>query len=150
MTHMSREEILAAVKNGANLNGADLYGADLYGAKDVPSSVAASTMTPPETGAFQAWKSLRNNHVALLSIPETAKRSSATSRKCRVSIAQVLTIFNAQGERVDGPVASRHDPSFTYTVGDTVSPTEPFEDDRWLECAPGIHCFLTRYEAENY
>lgn len=25
-----------------------------------------------------------------------------------------------------------------------------FDDNRWKECAPGIHCFITRNEAVNY
>lgn len=27
---------------------------------------------------------------------------------------------------------------------------DDFDKDRWNECAPGIHCFITRQEAVNY
>lgn len=35
-------------------------------------------------------------------------------------------------------------------VGETVTPTEPFDDDRLKDCASGIHFFITRQEAVNY
>ena len=38
---------------------------------------------------------------------------------------------------------------FVYRVGETVRP-DAWGGDRWVECAGGIHFFLTRYEAENY
>lgn len=36
-----------------------------------------------------------------------------------------------------------------YRVGETVRP-DRFDDDRWNECAPGVHFFITRAEAETY
>ena len=79
-----------------------------------------------------------------------AERSSATSRKCRVSKAKVISITNLDGTPTDVTVvASGYDHNFKYTVGEIVE--EPkFDDNRWNECAPGIHCFITRNEAVNY
>ena len=44
---------------------------------------------------------------------------------------------------------SQYDNSFVYRKGDTVK-VDNFCDDRWAECAAGIHCFITRREAVNY
>ena len=46
-------------------------------------------------------------------------------------------------------VASIHDQTFIYKVGKTVSVCD-FDENRWNECAPGIHFFITREEAINY
>ena len=35
-------------------------------------------------------------------------------------------------------------------TGKIVKPREPFSEDRWDECASGIHFYLTRIEAENH
>lgn len=44
---------------------------------------------------------------------------------------------------------SSHDPDFTYKKGETVH-VEDFDTNRWNECAPGIHFFITRAEAVAY
>ena len=142
---------------GANLRGANLGGANLDGAKNA-DLIMARTLIVPQEGSFIAWKAayLRDEHgyvsgscIVKLLIPEDAKRSNGTGRKCRASKAVVLAIETLQGcELADGYTAtSQHDGSFTYEVGATVEPTEPFEEDRWEECAPGIHFFITREEA---
>ena len=147
--NLSRADLSGADLYGANLSGADLSGADLYGA-NLSSLTMAQLMAIPEEGSFTAWKKLRGKHIAKLLVPEHAKRSSATGRKSRVSEAIVLAIFTHNGEQVDGPIVSMYDPSFTYTVGQTVTPTQPFDEDRWNECAPGIHIFITKQEAIEY
>ena len=142
--------------HGANLHDADLRRADLYGANlgDEKSTtrqyIESTTLVPPEIGAFQAWKALAGGHIALLQVPEDAIRYSATTRKCRVSKAIVLKIFDRNGDEVSGPIPSIYTVSFLYAVGATVEPTAPFAMDRWNECSSGIHCFLTRYEAETF
>ena len=83
-----------------------------------------------------------------LRIPADAKRSNASGRKCRSEYAEVLAIETMAGEPFDGDVWSLHDHRFNYQVGATVKPTEPFCEDRWQECAPGIHWYITREEAE--
>ena len=45
---------------------------------------------------------------------------------------------------------SKHDYTFVYRVGETVEPREPFDPNRWNECASGIHFFITREEAEAH
>ena len=134
---------------GANLRGANLYGADLrvanlYGA-DLSNTI--TMLQCPEYGAFIGWKKLCYNRIAKLEICEDAKRSSATTRKCRCDKAKVIAIYDGEKE-VDSGV-SKYDPNFKYNVGEIVS-VENFDDDRWDECSTGIHFFITRKEAEEY
>jgi len=87
-----------------------------------------------------------------LRIPKDAKRSSATSRKCRASKAEVLSITSIDGKkRYKKALAGWHcSGKFVYEVGKTVVPENGFEENRWIECAPGIHHFITRDEAVAY
>lgn len=41
------------------------------------------------------------------------------------------------------------DKNFVYTVGATVEVPD-FDDNRWSECAPGIHFFIDRRAAVEY
>ena len=129
----------------ANLRGADLYGANLRGAKNINLPIAC-----PEKGSFVAFKKVNGNYIVELEIPADAARCSATSRKCRCSYAKVLSITNIDGTPADVDVVySKHDSTFAYRVGATVIP-DSFDPDRWHECAPGIHFFITRQEAVDY
>lgn len=86
-----------------------------------------------------------------LQITEDSLRSSATSRKCRCSKVKVLSISYLDGtECSEGTIAhSQTDFDFTYKVGDVLE-VKDFNEDRWEECATGIHFFITREEAVNY
>ena len=125
--------------SNADLRNADLSNADLSGVKNFDSLIAAELNICPE-GAIIGYKKLHRWQICKLLIPENAKRSNATGRKCRAEYAIVL-----EGEGV-----STYDSKFIYEVGKTVKPTEPFCEDRWQECASGIHFFLTREEANAY
>ena len=46
-------------------------------------------------------------------------------------------------------ISSDYDSTFVYEVGKIVS-VDNFDDDRWNECAPGIHFFINREEAVKY
>ena len=127
--------------SGANLYGADLCGADLSRAKDA-AVVTARTRILPE-GALIGWKKLRNGVIAKLRIPEEAKRSHAFGRKCRAEFADVLEVMGADVG------ISKHDKNVTYKAGQRVTP-DSFDDTWQNECAPGIHFFITREEAEAY
>ena len=127
----------------ANLSGADLSGADLAHTQGVPP------LSCPEEGTYIGFKKA-GGYIIVLEIAEDAKRSSATSRKCRASKAKVLRIENIDGTTaIINGVASDFDESFIYTVGETISVND-FDEDRWCECAPGIHHFITRQEAVSY
>ena len=129
----------------ANLRGANLYEANLSEAENLICPI-----TCPEEGSFIGFKKAREDYIVKLEIPEDALRCSATERKCRCSKAKVLSITNIDGTEANvTEVFSKHDPSFVYKVGEIVS-VDNFESNRWKECAPGIHFFITRQEAVDY
>ena len=139
---------------GANLRGADLRRANLWranlrranlqGAKNVNYPIAC-----PEKGSFTGFKKA-NGYIVELLIPDDALRSSATSRKCRCSKAKVMSITKFDGSSCDvTSIPSNWDLDFIYTIGETVEVSN-FNTDRWNECAPGIHFFITRQEAVDY
>lgn len=166
----NREEVLELIAKGnqnklneydfygANLRSADLSGADLSGANLRSANLlnvrydectGFFALVCPEEGSFIGYKKA-NGHIVKLRITEDALRSSATSRKCRCSKAEVLSITTLDGED-DGltSIPSNYDSNFIYRVGTTVE-VEDFETDRWDECAAGIHFFITRQEAVQY
>ena len=129
----------------ADLRGADLYKADLRGAKNVNCP-----LTCPEKGSFIGFKKVRGNYIVELEILADAMRSSATGRKCRCSKAKVVSITNPDGSKAEETSArSGRDLNFIYSVGEVVE-VKDFDTNRWNECAPGIHFFITRQEAVDY
>lgn len=129
---------------GANLYEADLYEADLRGAKNLNFPIAC-----PEKGTFTAFKKAEV-YIIELEIPSDALRSSSTTRKCRCSKAKVVSITNLDGTPSDvKSVASNYGSEFIYNLGETVE-VPNFDTNRWNECAPGIHFFITRQEAVDY
>ena len=127
---------------GAYLRGANLRGADLRGAK-------GAYMACPTDGSFIGWKKA-SGYIVKLQIPEDARRSSAGGEKCRCDKAYVAEIQNTDGTKADiEAIHSNRDNNFVYTVGATVEVPD-FDDDRWNECAPGIHFFIDRRAAVEY
>lgn len=125
-----------------------MFDSYLVNAKNISKSVASELLVCPETGSFRAYKQLRDNCIALLEIPASAKRSSATTRKCRASKAKVLKIWDVDGNLLQSQCSS-WDYKFIYEVGKTVE-VKDFDTDRWNECSTGIHFFLTKQEAIDY
>lgn len=148
--NLHNADLSGADLSNADLNEANLRNADLSGAKNVPYI----PMVCPEEGDFIGWKKAEGNKgkevIVKLRIPSDAKRSSATTRKCRCDKAKVLEIYY-----LDGTVAeerkchSAFDENFIYEVGKTVEVTD-FSENRWSECAKGIHFFINRQEAIVY
>lgn len=132
---------------GANLMGADLRGVDLTGVKS-NSMTSGFHLVCPEEGSFVGFKKGEFNTIIKLLIPEGAKRSSGTSRKCRADKAIVLEIIDENGEQIE-ITASDYLPSFIYKLGETVE-VKDFDENRWNECSIGIHFFITKKEAEEY
>jgi len=131
----------------ADLRGANLYGADLRGAN--LRDAKGCYLSCPTEGSFIGWKKA-SGHIVKLRIPEDARRSSATGHKCRCDKAYVMEIQNMDGTKAtEDTVRSDHDKNFVYTVGATVEVPD-FDDNRWNECAPGIHFFIDRREAVEY
>ena len=147
---------------GANLFGADLCNANLRGANLFGADLSCASMDQmiwnihtafyplqcPDSGSYIGYKKA-SGLVVELEIPADARRSSATSRKCRASKAKVLSITDINGNPAGGQVKSNYDPDFVYTIGETVEVSD-FDDDRWNECSTGIHHFITRAEAVIY
>lgn len=121
--------------SGANLRSADLRSANLSGANLLNVRYDECTgffaLVCPEEGSFIGYKKA-NGHIVKLRITEDALRSSATSRKCRCSKAEVLSITTLDGED-DGltSIPSNYDSNFIYRVGTTVE-VEDFETDRQM------------------
>ena len=141
--HWINEDIDGWEGMEADLRGADLREADLREAKNIPFI----PLVCPSDGSFTAWKKCQGSIIVKLLIPEDAKRSSATTRKCRASKAVVLEIQDVEGNKIDA-VAYGKD-GFEYKVGETVYP-DSFDEDRWNECSHGIHFFINRQEAVDY
>ena len=134
--------------NRANLNEASLYRANLDGAKDIPYI----PLSCPSDGAFVGWKKVTNKYryIVKLKIPEDAKRSSATTRKCRCDKAKVLDIINFDTkEHIEQVVNKAYGQETLYKVGEMVYP-DKFDDDRWNECSNGIHFFIDKQDAIDY
>ena len=142
-------DLSSADLSSANLRSANLSSANLSSAKNISPQSAAELLMCPEEGDFIGWKKCSDGVIAKLLIPEDAKRSSATSRKCRAEFVKVLALFK-DGKKFAGPAETNTSGNKTaYTIGKTVKP-DNWDDDRWNECSNGIHFFITRTEAENY
>ena len=150
---LSDADLSGADLRYANLSGADLRYANLRYADlsniDVSAMTAFLLPQCPSEGSFVAWKKAGGMIVKLL-VTEDAKRSSATTLKCRCSKAKVLAIENIDGSKSElKEVASSYDSNFVYRIGETVE-VENFDDDRWNECSSGIHFFIAREMAVKY
>ena len=155
--NLSGAELRYADLRYANLSDANLIGADLHRAYDVQLSIAKTSILPDE-GDIIGWKKawtddtmLPKSVIVKLLIPADAQRSNATGRKCRASKARVLDLQDKQGNSLpsDTTAYSGYDTDFTYKKGETIH-VEDFDTNRWKECAPGIHFFITRIEAAEY
>ena len=159
---LSNANLSDANLRGANLRGADLFGANLRDANLSNADLCEASIDQmmwniytvfyplqcPESGSYIGYKKA-SGLVVELEIPADARRSSATSRKCRASKAKVLSITDINGNPAGGQVKSNYDPNFVYAIGETVEVTD-FDDNRWNECSTGIHHFITRAEAVIY
>lgn len=147
-----------------NLTNAFAYGADFRGCDfddckfdsiHTDEETTGFFLTCPEKGAFTAFKKAKLYYgtervIVELKVPASALRSSACSRKCRVSKAKVVSITSLDGKKKYTQNAySMYASDFVYKVGKTVE-VKNFDKDRWNECSTGIHCFMTREEAVNY
>ena len=147
-TNLSYANLYGADLSDANLSGANLNGAILYNVK-YNENTSFFALQCPEEGSFIGYKKARR-HIVKLEILADAKRSSATTRKCRCSAAKVLSITTLDGKD-DGTqfISSGRDSNFVYRVGEIVR-VDDFDENRWNECSTGIHFFITRDEAVEY
>ena len=151
--YLGSADLSGADLSGADLSGADLSGADLNGANlrnvKYNERTAFFAFVCPEEGDFIAWKKV-GEVIVKLRIPSEAKRSSATTRKCRCEFAEVLELQNLDGTPYnDDKVVNNNHVEAIYKVGEIVRP-DSWDDNRWNECSHGIHFFITRDEAVRY
>ncbi|MCK9447013.1 pentapeptide repeat-containing protein [bacterium] len=141
---LSKADLSEADLSGADLSGADLSGADLSYAilNDVitDENTKYFNLRCPVEGSFVGYKKCMYDVIVTLKITEDALRSSATGDKCRCSKAEVINIEGAE------EAISWYDSNFIYHKGDIVE-VKDFNQNRWIECAPGIHFFMTKEEA---
>ncbi len=152
---LSGADLSGAHLSWAKLPGADLSGCNLSKALNIDtlswdSNTAFYPLQCPETGTYTAYKKA-NNLIVELEIPYDALRSSATSRKCRASKARVISITDLAGHPAGDRVLSdyAYSPKIEYIVGQTIE-IPNFDTNRWHECAPGIHHYITREEAVKH
>ena len=166
---MSGADMRGANMSGADMSGADMSGADMSGADMRWADMRGANMsradmrgvqhiefaqnlfyplTCPEKGEYTAFKKA-DEKIIELRIPADAKRLSATGRKCRASKAVVVSITELDGTPAGDEVCSDYDKNFVYRVGETVE-MQNFDENRWNECAPGIHHYITREEAVRH
>jgi hypothetical protein len=140
--YLADANLAGACLAGAYLADACLAGAYLADAKNIPDIAAAQTSILPD-GDLIGWKKCADGVIVKLQIPATAKRSSASGRKCRAEYVTVLEVIGA----TEG--ISQYDHKTKYRAGEIVS-CDKWDENRWEECSGGIHFFITRLEAENY
>ena len=156
--NLRRADLRRADLSEADLSGADLSEADLSGADLSLANLSEADLSKikhdiytaffalqcPAEGAYIGWKKCKGDVLVKLLIPEHAKRSSGTSRKCRASEVVVLNIIGAD------EAYSKYNSDFVYRKGETVKPVEAFDEDRWNECSSGIHHFISKEEAQQW
>lgn len=131
--------------SGANLNEANLSGADLSGAYLRNTNLTNTKMPPLNTpeGDVIGYKKLANGTVAKLLIKAHVRRTASyVGNKLRAESALCI-----EGE---GKSWTNMYYRLSYSPGVEVNPTHGYDDDPRVECAPGIHFFLTRKEAEDF
>ena len=146
--NLSYADLRSADLRSADLRYADLRYAYLSYAKNLPFIPLAC----PSDGAFTGWKKVKEDGVSYLVelyILENARRSSATTNKCRCDKAKVISITRIDnGEEVERVENSKHAIT-TYEVGCIVTP-DSFDENRWNECSHGIYFFINKQEAIDY
>lgn len=147
-TDLSNSDLRGSSLRYTNLSNANLNNANLH---NIDFSEKTAFLLPqcPSEGSFVAWKKASGKIVKLL-VTEDAKRSSATTLKCRCSKAKVLAIENEDGSESElKEIESSFDSGFVYRVGETVE-VYNFDDNGWKECSTGIHFFIARAMAVEY
>jgi hypothetical protein len=128
----------------ANLRNADLRYADLRNADFDTKYLVSLTSICPE-GDIIGYKKCRADIIVKLLIPKYAKRSNATTRKCRASYVEVLHIYDGHEKAY-----SKHDGGKTVYEKSKIVKCDTWDTNRWNECSGGIHFFLTKEEAERW
>jgi len=155
--NLSDADLSGADLRSADLSGADLSGADLRSANLRSANLRSANhnentgflLSQCPDGAFVAYKKAQGK-IVKIEVCEDAKRSSATSLKCRCSKAKCLEIQNIDGLISElKEIRSDNDSKFIYKVGETNEILD-FDEERFNECSTGIHFFIRREMAVKY
>ena len=156
-TDLSCADLSGADLEYANLSGADLRNVNLWNAnlqhanlENIKTNMytIGYNLACPEEGSFIGYKKAGRCIIKLL-ILEDAKRSSATTFKCRCDKAKVLDIEDINTGKKIEKTKSNYDPEFIYRVGEIIT-VDDFDDNRWNECSTGIHFFVNKEHALSY
>jgi hypothetical protein len=138
-----KEALLArADLKSANLTGANLEGADLTNA------ILPHFQICPEQGEFIAWKKVRiqkGNSVVLKLLIMGDRTSSLVGRKCRTNKLKVLEAIDSKETKF----LSIRNLVLAYELGQIIEEPD-YDNDIRVECAPGLHFFMTYAEAKGY
>jgi len=145
--NLSGANLIGANLRSANLSDANLSGANLRSADHNENTGFLLSQCPD--GAFIAYKKAQGK-IVKIEVCEDAKRSSATSLKCRCSKAKCLEIQNIDGLISElKEIRSDNDSKFIYKVGE-INEVLDFDEERFNECSTGIHFFIRREMAVKY
>ena len=120
--------------------------------RNSPSPKPASFRLKATSSAGKSPRTRRSAHHRKTSHSIRRKTTpTAPDANDRANKARILDLQDRQGNSLppDTTAYSSFDPDFTYKKGETVH-VEDFDTNRWNECAPGIHFFITRIEAVKY
>ena len=139
-------DLRSCVFDNTDLRDCNFMYANLRGSEYVPYI----PLQCPSDGAFIGWKKV-NNVLIKLEIPADAKRSSATTNKCKCDKAKVLGFYDSLGvnELDITELVNNEYEECKYVKGEIVYP-DFFDEDRWNECSHGIHFFVNKQDAINY
>jgi len=153
---LCHSDLRKADLTGANLRETCLEHAQLRGALGIPYI----PLRIPDTGAFIAWKRVNlmpkvceyaDTALAMLLIPEDARRTSNLNGECRADKAVVLEIQALDGTPLPGAVAwSIRDRTTKYVPGETVVAANYDDTERYTPWTPGIYFYPDREEAVQY
>ena len=154
--HLTSANLSGADLSGAHLTSADLTRADLTRAHLTDADLTDANLTDTIldekeqcrkgvvlTESMIGYKKSDEGKIITLEIPIGAKVFSINNNKRRTNKVKVIDM---QGET---ELSSWHNTNFKYHVGDEID-IEDFNENYNVECAEGVHFFLTRKEAENY
>ena len=132
----------------ANLQDADLTDSDLRCANLLYANVSAANGNLTEyrrgkilTENLIGYKKCKDEVIVTLEIPRGAIVFSINGNKCRTNKAKVISIDGADRAYSTYQYMS-------YYVGDEITVYD-FNCEYNIECAQGIHFYMTRYEAED-
>ena len=139
--------LMGANLDTANLMGANLDTANLMGA-NLENVILPEYSILPE-GELIVYKQVRNGTILQLRIDvDIPRMNSLVGRKCRCQKVFVLKAFGLNKNEITGEVefSSIHNINFKYCIGEYAE--EPaYNDDIRIECAEGIHFYITFKEA---